>query len=205
MNEKFTLPLLALGAALLSIGLLWLIVVAFRTGFIKKALLPVLLIVLGVVAAGFIPVYNLYNKPPPQTTKQVFGDSITITGAKKDELAAVMGHKGWKAIQAAKTKDTEGLTDDELAGLTGMTELERLDLNDNPITDATLTRLHELKKLEKVMVARTQATAAGVERLCEALPKLKVLDARGVVGVKASAVLKAWEEGDKSRELIANK
>jgi hypothetical protein len=197
MPETWTLPLLAVGTALLAVGLLWLLIVAFRTGFLKKALLPVLLVVVGVAVAGLIPVYNRLYPPPVQDTAQVFGDGITITGAKKDELGKVMGHKGWKTIQAANA----GLTDEELAGVAGMTELGFLDLNDNPVTDVTLERLAALPKLTKLYIARTKITPDGVARLILDNPASKVseIDVTGL-NVPGKAI-RDWKTADKGRKV----
>jgi hypothetical protein len=197
MPETWTLPLMAVGGGLLLFGLLWLLVVAFRTGFIKRAFLPVLVVLLGVAVAGFIPVYNTINQPPVQTTAQVFGDSITITGAKKDQLAVVLGHKGWKTIQAANA----GLTDEELTGLDGMSELGFLDLNDNPVTDATLERLVKLPKLTKLFVARTKITPEGVAKHVLTNPdcRLTELDLTGL-NVPGKDI-RDWKNADKNRKV----
>lgn len=202
MPETLTLPLFAVGGALLLLGLLWLLVVAFRTGFVKKAILPVLVALLGAAVALYIPVHNMVNKPPPQTTAQVFGDGITITGAAKDQLGVVMGHKGWKYIQAANA----GLTDDQLAGLDGMTELGFIDLNDNPVTDATLERLVKLPKLTKLYAARTQFTADAVKKLVLDNPdcKLTEIDVRGLTPPVPGAALRDWKSKDKDNRKFNN-
>jgi hypothetical protein len=202
MPETLTLPLLAVGGALLLIGLLWLLVVAFRTGFVKKAMLPVLVVLLGAGVAVFIPVYNKLYPPPVQTTAQVFGDGITITGAAKDQLSVVLGHKGWKYIQAANA----GLTDDQLTGLDGMIELGFVDLNDNPVTDATLERLVKLPKLSKLYAARTQFTADGVKKLVLDNPdcKLTEIDVRGLTPPVPGAALRDWKSKDKDNRKFNN-
>ncbi len=203
MLEKLSLPLLAVGAALVAIGLLWLLIVAFRCGFIKKALLPLLVVLVGAGTALAIPVYNRMYPPRIQTTAQVFGDSITITGAKKDQLDVVMGHKGWKTIQAANG----GLTDDDLAGLDGMDELKFIDLNDNkPVTDATLERLVKLPKLTKLFAARTGMTADGVKKCILDNPdcKLTELDFRGLTPPVPSKALREWQAKDTAKRKFNN-
>ena len=194
MLEKLSLPLLAVGAALVAIGLLWLLIVAFRCGFIKRALLPLLLVLVGAGVALAIPVYNRLYPPKVQDTAQVFGDSITITGAKKEHLGVVMGHKEWKTIQAANS----GLTDDELAGLDGMTELEFIDLNDNPITDATLERLLKLPKLKKLFAAKTKISGDTVKKLVLENPenKLTEIDFRGLTPPITGKEFREWQAKD---------
>lgn len=201
MLEKLSLPMLAVGAALVAIGLLWVMIVAFRSGFIKKALLPLLVILIGAGVALAIPVYNRLYPTPVQSTAQVFGDSITITGATKDQLGVVLGHKGWKTIQAAKAKDAPELTDADLAGLDGMNELQFLDLNDQPVTDATLERLVKLPKLTKLYIARTKVTPDGVKKHLFENKEAKVseLDLSGLE-VPSKAV-RDWKNEDKSRKV----
>lgn len=202
MPETWTLPLMAVGGALLLFGLLWLLVVAFRTGFIRRAFLPVLVVLLGVSVALFIPVYNRIFPPPLQTTAQVFGDSITVTGATKDQLGVVMGHKGWKTIQAAnRPSEPLALTDDELAGLEGMTELEFIDLSNNPVTDATLERLVRLPKLTKLFAPKTRMTADGVKRLVLDNPdcKLAEIDFRDLDPPVPGKSLREWQAKDPTK------
>jgi hypothetical protein len=194
MLEKLSLPMLAVGAAMVAIGLLWLLIVAFRSGFITKALVPVFVVLLGAGVAIAIPVYNRLNPPPIQATAQVFGDSITITGAKKDQLGVVLGHKEWKTIQAANS----GLTDEELAGLDGMTELEFIDLNDNPVTDATLERLLKLPKLTKLYMAKSKVSGETVKKLILDNPECKLteIDFRGLTPPVAGKSLREWQAKD---------
>lgn len=203
MPETITLPLMAVGGALFAIGQLWLLVVAFRTGFIKKALLPVLVVVVGVGVALLVPVSNIIHPPKVQDTAQVFGDGITITGAKKGELGVVLNHKGWKTIQAANV----GLTDEELAGLDGMTELGFIDLNDNKgVTDVTLERLVKLPKLTKLFAARTGMTADGVKKFVLDNPECKLteIDFRDLTPPVAGKDLRAWKEKDKDNRKFNN-
>jgi hypothetical protein len=202
MSETLAVPLLAVGGVLLLTGLLWLLVVAFRTGFVKRAILPVLVVALGAGVALFIPVYNKVYPPPVQTTAQVFGDGITITGAKKDQLGVVMGHKGWKTIQAAsRPSEPLDLTDDQLAGLVGMTELEAINLNGNPVTDATLERLVKLPKLTKIHIARTKISPDGIKKhiFDDADTKVTEIDI-SELNVPGKAA-REWENGKKGRRV----
>jgi hypothetical protein len=198
MLEKLSLPLLAVGAALVAIGLLWVMIVAFRSGFIKKAMLPVLVILVGAGVALAVPIYNRLNPTQVQTTAQVFGDSITITGATKDQLGVVMGHKGWKSIQAAKANDGPELTDDDLAGLDGMTELEFIDLNGQPVTDATLERLLKLPKLTKLYLARTKVSGETVQKRVLDNPECKLteIDFRNLTPPVPGKAFREWQAKD---------
>ena len=58
-----------------------------------------------------------------------------------------------------------GLTDNDLDFLAGMTNLEKLRLEKNPITDKILTQLSGLKHLEAVNLNETNVSEAGIEKL----------------------------------------
>lgn len=212
MPETWTLPLLAAGGGLLAVGLLWLLIAAIRTGFFRKAILPVFLIVLGVAVAGFIPVYNRLYPPPPDTKVKVeekktdTGETVqelTGTGADtaqvKEKLAA---SKNYAVIQIAN----KGFTDDDLAVLDGMEKLTFLDVTDNPVTDATLERLVKLPKLTKLYAARTKMTADGVKKHVLDNPDctLTEIDVRGLTPPVPGAALREWKAKDKDARKFNN-
>ena len=58
-----------------------------------------------------------------------------------------------------------GLTDNDLDFIAGMTNLEKLRLEKNPITDEILTQLSGLKHLEAVNINETNVSEAGIEKL----------------------------------------
>ena len=58
-----------------------------------------------------------------------------------------------------------GLTNNDLDFLAGMTNLEKLRLEKNPITDKILTQLSGLKHLEAVNLNETNVSEAGIEKL----------------------------------------
>jgi serine/threonine protein kinase len=62
------------------------------------------------------------------------------------------------------------ITDDELENITGLTQLEWLNLKDTDITDEGLEYLRDLPKLYILELQGTKVTDAGVERLRAALP-----------------------------------
>ena len=55
-----------------------------------------------------------------------------------------------------------------------LTTLNRLNLSQNPITDAGLVHLRGLTELRELNVQLTQVTDAGVAKLQKALPKCKI-------------------------------
>jgi hypothetical protein len=204
MPDIYILPLIGIGGVLLLIGLIWLLVVAIRTGFFRKAIFPVFLIVLGVAVAVAGPVYNRLYPPPIDTKVKVevketdAGESVrelTGTGANIDELKARLAEsKNYAIIQIAD----KGFTDDDLAILDGMDKLTFIDLNDNPVTDATLERLVKLPKLTKLFAARTKFTADAVKKLVLENPdcKLTEIDFRGLTPPVPGKALREWQAKD---------
>jgi len=203
--EPYTLYFIAAGAALLLFGLIWLLVVAFKTGFIKKAFLPVLVVLLGVAVALFVPVSGKLFPKPIQTTgvtekkTDAQGNTIellTLTGAKREEYAKLKSGTKYAVIQWAN-KD---VTDDDAAVLADQTELRELKLNDSQVTDATLERLVKLPKLTKLYIARTKITPDGVQKhiLGNADCKLDEIDVTDL-NVPGKAV-RDWKNADKNRK-----
>ena len=204
MPESFTLPLLGVGAALLLVGVVWLLVVAFRTGFFVKALVPVVVILAGVVVGVFIPAYNRIFPTPADTTakpeqkKTADGgteERLTLTGARREEYAKLAG-KRFTVVQWANAD----VTDDDTAALAGQPELRELDLNGTQVTDATLERVVKLPKLAKLFIARTKITPAAVAKWVLDNPDSKVseIDVTGL-NVPGKAV-RDWKAADTSRK-----
>jgi hypothetical protein len=204
MPEYLTLPLLATGGGILFIGLIWLLVVAFKTGFFLKALLPVLVILIGAGTALFIPVWNRLHPPPAdtkgageqkKTQEGVVEERLTLTGAKREEYAKLVGRR-FAVIQWANAD----VTDDDAATLADQTELREVKLNDAQVTDATLERLMKLPKLDKLYIARTKITPDAVVRLVFDNPASKVdeIDIGGL-NVPGKAV-RDWKNADKTRK-----
>lgn len=225
MPENVILILYAIGGGIAAIGGLWLLVLAFQKsvlwgllGFIpgvlflfallnlKKAWLPLVtvLVGLGISASGFV--YNLVVKPPPDTTIKVeektnekgeVEERLTGTGSDlaqvREKLAA---SKNYRVIQVANL----GLTDADLAAVEGMTKLTAIDLNDNPVTDATLERLSKLPNLTRIYIARTKVTPDGVKKHILDRPDSKVteIDVTGL-NVPGKAV-RDWKSANKDRK-----
>jgi hypothetical protein len=69
-----------------------------------------------------------------------------------------------------------GLNDAQAARLSRLTELRRLDLANNYVTDEGLRHLRGLKLLETLEISNNGVTDAGVSELTRSLPGLMVLD-----------------------------
>lgn len=65
--------------------------------------------------------------------------------------------------------------DCDLAGLSGLTELKWLLLDNTNVSDAGLLFLYRLTKLRRLYVRGSRVTAAGIERLKRVLPDVVVL------------------------------
>lgn len=208
--EPYTLYFLATGAACLLIGLLWLLVVAFKTGFIKKALLPVVVVLLGAAIALFVPVSTKLFPKPIQTTgvteKKIDAqgnveERLTLTGAKREEYAKL------KAAKYAVVQWANGdVTDDDAAVLAEQSELRELDLSNSQVTDTTLAKLVKLPKLTKLFASNTRLTADGVKThvLDNSDCKLTEIDFRKLIPPVKSADLRAWKEKDKDNRKFNN-
>jgi hypothetical protein len=67
------------------------------------------------------------------------------------------------------------ITDDGLAHLKNLRQLEFLDLKKNKrLTDAGLVHLEGLKNLDQLILIGTQVTPAGVKQLQQKLPNTKI-------------------------------
>jgi hypothetical protein len=91
---------------------------------------------------------------------------LTVRGLERiGDLGYINSHLGAESC---------GIGDEGLAQFARHTELKRMYLEDNPITDAGLVRLEALKSLEELRLGKTKVTAAGVAKLQQALPKCKI-------------------------------
>jgi hypothetical protein len=208
MSERLILPLIIAGAVLLLIGWVWLVAQAIQTGFLRKAIFPAIVILLGIALIVTGPVYNrLY--PPPVDTKVKVDDVKTETGEVVQELTGtgadtkdlqqkMAAGKHFAVIQIAN----KNFTDDELAVLTTMEKLTFLDINDNPVTDTLLEQLVKLPKLTKLFAARTKFTADGVKKFVLDNPdcKLTEIDFRGLVPPVSGKLLREWQAKDPARK-----
>lgn len=208
--EPFTPYFLATGAAVLVVGVVWLLLVAFKTGFLKKALLPVLVVLFGVAIALFVPAKGLFFPKPIQTTGVTekktdaqgnVEERLTLTGAKPEEYVKLKSAK-YAVVQWANAD----VTDDDAAALTAQTELRELDLSNSQVSDATLEKLVASPKLTKLFASKTKMTADGVKKHVLDNPdcKLTEIDFRGLTPPVKSADLRAWKEKDKDNRRYNN-
>jgi len=195
------------GLAIAALGYLWLVVKAFGKSTLwgilsflfvpagllfallnlKRVIAPVAVMFVGVLISVAPLAINLIVPAKPQDTaavekkeievggQKVFEERITLTGAKREEYAKLEG-KNFAVVQWSNAD----VTDDDVAGLKGMTTLRELDLNNTQITDKTLELLAEIKTLKVLRIANTKATAEGVKKSLLPLSNLTELDVRGL-------------------------
>lgn len=208
--EPYALYFIAAGAIVLLIGLLWLLIVAFKTGFIKKAFAPVLIILLGVAVALFVPVMGkLFPKPVDTTAKEeqkktadgTVEERLTLTGSTREHYDKLKGKK-YAVIQWANAD----VTDEDAAVLADQTELRELDLSNSQVTDATLEKVVRLPKLTRLFASKTRMTADGVKKHVLTNPdfKLTEIDFRGLTPPVTGADLREWKNKDKDNRKYNN-
>ncbi len=208
--EPFAVYFLAAGAAVLFIGVLWLLWVAFKSGFIKKALLPLLVVLVGAGVALFVPVMNRLFPKPIDTKGKVeqktdaegkLEERLTLTGATREEYAKLKAAR-YAVIQWAN-KD---VTDDDAAALAEQLELRELDLSNSQVTDATLEKVLKLPKLTKLFASNTKLSAEAVKKLvldndgC----KLTEIDFRGLTPPVTGKMLRDWQAKDTATRKFNN-
>lgn len=223
LPEQYAFALLIAGNALALIGYLWLVIRAFGTSLgwglgtlilapvglvyallhFRRALWPLVLILVGVILASSPIILNLVAGEKVQVTAQeekktitvpdgtiVVEERVTLTGATREEYTKLAG-KSFAVVQWANPD----VTDADVAALKGMTSLREIDLNGTQVTDATLKLLAELPALEVVRIARTKVTPEGVETHLLSRPKLKEIDVRGVKVPRAT--MQKWKDADR--------
>jgi hypothetical protein len=233
-DDVFLLIPMLIGLALLSIASLWMLIQAFVTHWgwglgmffaglftwpvylimhFKKAILPTLLAVVGVILIAGPMVYVATKVKKIQDTADsrvitVTKDDdagrrvefkttmLTLTGAKRDEYTKLKSSKDWDTVLWANAD----VTDEDLEMLHGMTKIRVLDLSDAKITVEGLHVLEDLEALEDLKLARIGVvlTDKDFSEHLAGFEKLKALDVRGsMISKKALDEWKAKKDGRK--------
>jgi hypothetical protein len=191
LSDQTGFILLIIGAALIAIGLIWLLVrwLPILKTMIAKGFTPFLVILLGAAIAASPYVINKFTPPDDKPVANVTTGErdVTFTGKQGLDYAKELAGKNLTVLQMANPD----VTDATLELLKPMADLKRLDLTDTAVTDAGLEQLTKLTKLEDIKLARTKVTEAGLKKLLEALPELKDLDLRGTS--VPTALLRDWK------------
>lgn len=89
------------------------------------------------------------------------------------ELGAEIEMRGDEAIRVAFNGDNSHLTDEDLAVIKSLTEVENLNLSGTGVSDALLRHFTHLKKLRVLRLYKTNVTWIGIAELEKSLPQLK--------------------------------
>jgi hypothetical protein len=214
--EQYALYFYIAGAAIVLLGLIWLLVVAFRVKFLWGLglfLFPLLILVfvpkhfrvswkpaavifLGclMTATPFVTVRLFPEKIDlGERVKDVNGEiHITLTGWDRKDYSVLKQHSQAAVLQMANAE----VTDATLEHLRGMENLYKLDLGNTQVTDAGMKVLKELPKLRELHLNGTKVTDAGMKEL-SAITTLERLDLRGTAVTKEA--VEEWRKGNPKR------
>ena len=210
----------AAGLGLAVVGLLWLIVAAFRVrwywglavllfpplglafGFRlhvrKEAAWPLAILAIG-LAVGSAPI--LYNKFTPIELgpyEKTVGNELhlTLTGWDRKDYSILAAKPEAVVLQMAN----RDVTDQTLINLKGMTRLRELDLSNTQVDDDGLKELEALPGLETLRLKGTRITDEGFRKWLAPREALIQLDLQGTGVTKESG--KAWKDARPGRRLL---
>lgn len=217
--ELYLANVLILAAVLALVGWIWLVIGAFREGFVwgltalfpptwlvyipskwKRAHKPLLLLSIAVLV-GLLPYWMAeYHKRHASfgpREKMVDGElHITLTGWDGKDYALLAERPDVVVLQMAN-KDVD---DETLKVIANLKELKELDLNDTNITDEGLAILAGLPLLSDLRLARTNVTEEGFQKHLAEKDTLMNVDLRGTK--VASKTLRAWKEKKDNRKFL---
>jgi len=220
MLEKYSFYVLLLSLALAVVGVVWLLVVAFKERVLwafavlfvlpaplvfvmlhwHKARLPVFVLLLAGLlgaATGGVNYYNEHFMVKGPREKQVEDEQhITLTGWSETNYSFLQSKPHVVVLQMANPD----VTDETLNYLRGMDQLRELDLNDTKVTDKGMAVLAELPRLEDLRLARTAITDEGFQKHLAAKESLRKLD---LTGTKVKSKSKRdWKSAKAGRECL---
>lgn len=214
MSEVVGVGLLFGGLLLLVVGLLWLIVQAYRSSGVllsalliltsplgplvyglihfRKSLKPLVVILAGLLigAAPFAFSHGLELLMGLGERERIIAGErhLVLTGWDRPDYSILSSREDVAVLEMANPN----VNDETLKLLLPLTKLRELTLNDSVISDDGLKLLRQLPALESLRIARTKITKEGVvEFLADPPAKLKELDVSGN-SIPASA-LRKWK------------
>ena len=218
MKEDYLFYVTLIGLALLVVGWLWMVVVAWRqraawgvavllfppagllfaVGHYAVSRVPLVLGLVGLLAAAGPPVVNrlLPVDLGPRDARVDGERHLTLTGWDRKDYAILRERRDVVVLQMANAD----VTDETLRELQGLDRLRELDLNDTQVTDAGLAVLASLPGLERLRLANTRVSDAGFRQHLEPHPGLVELDLRGT-GVTREAIA-AWKGARTGRRAV---
>ncbi len=220
MSEIVGIGIVLAGAAVAAIGLLWLIVRAFRTKlwwglavlFLPGAVLfyvvrhwdrarrPFAVMLCGGLLAlapyGINFAGERFHSLGPRETKVDGEVHLTLTGWDQTDYSILR----WKPSTVVLQMANPDVTDETLRFITGMKDLKELDLNDTQVTDAGLKILAGMPKLETVRLSGTPITEEGFRESLFPLDSLRELDLRRTRVTRAT--VGEWKKANPERKAL---
>jgi hypothetical protein len=186
-----------LGAALAALAVLWLFGRALRQW--RPVRWPACLLIVAAVLVAVPYGVNAYAQRHLDLgprERVVDGEvHLTLTGWDRSDYSFLRNKPDTAVLQMANAD----VTDDTLEYLRGMTHLRELDLSGTAVTDRGLTALDGLP-LEKLHLARTRVTDAGVREHLTPLQTLRLLDVSGTQ--VSDEALAAWKKARPGRRAL---
>ena len=220
MSEIVGIGIVVAGLAVVLLGLLWLIVRAFRTKiwwglavlFLPGAVLvylvkhwdrarrPFVVVLVGglLVAVPYginFAEERLHSLGPHE--QKVDGElHLTLTGWDRTDYSPLQ----WKQSAVVLQMANPDVTDETLQFITGMNGLKEIDLNDTQVTDAGLKVLAALPKLEIVRLRGTKVTDEGFRESLFEKESLRELDLRKTQVSRAT--VGEWKKENPERKAL---
>ncbi|MFN8855650.1 MAG: hypothetical protein ACK50P_08795 [Planctomycetaceae bacterium] len=217
MFEQYATLAFVVGLILIAVGLLWLIIRAFRqrpllglgSVLFPPALIPFayrhrqslkiplrVLLLGSVLAGGALAAGRWHGRYPPlgEREKMVDGERhLTLTGWDRKDYALLQDKTDTAVLQMANLD----VNDEVVKVLKDFSRLRELDLNGSQLTDEGLARVAALPKLEILRIRATRVTDEGFQKYLFDKPTLHQLDARETV-ISAKS-LRDWKNLDQER------
>ena len=222
LTENFTEPvwvaILVAGLVLVAIAYYWLAARAVQAskwwrigylppfallyllGFSRRAIAPLILLLLGAAVAA--TPYVMTNHIMPHLSHYPWEKTVnselhvTLTGLPDFDYALLKNRKNIAVLQMANPD----VADRTLDNLRGMETLYELDISDSMLTDAGLATLKTLPNLRILRIARTKVTDDGFVQHLSQGDRLIELDARGT-GIKGGT-LRTWKKAKDDRKYL---
>jgi hypothetical protein len=162
-----------------------------------KVVVPSLLLLIGVVAASFPPLFLRFVPLDLGPRDRLVNDEhhLTLTGWDRNSYSFLEGRPEVVVLQMAN----EDVTDETLQYLKGMTRLRTLDLSNSRVTDRGLKALSDLPALKILLLRKTKVTDEGVRDSLRPMDSLLELDVSGTKVSKEAR--KDWERAKKKRAI----
>ncbi len=184
------------GLAVIAVGLLGLIVRAFRHW--RKGLGPLALIGLGLAITAFPPTYQLLVPIDLGPRERIVGGErhLTLTGWDRKDYAFLRSKPDVAVLQMANPD----VTDQTLELIKGMDKLKDLDLSNTQVTDAGLKILKDLPALDTLRLKNTKVTDKGFQETLAGKESLRRLELTGTQVSREAA--QAWQKAKNGRRAM---